>query len=156
MSYKTLGFKGDLNLKLAAVEAGLGSRGINDLLITPDFGPRVRLFGVITDAELEPTPKVEKNYCTSCKMCIESCPAGAISESGCDPLKCSPYSMKYGLPQMLRFIQDLEQETSTQKIFKKLKGFEVWNFWQALSQGSYYECFMCIQSCPVGKIKFEN
>lgn len=31
MNYETLGLKGDLNLKLVAAEAGLGSRGVNDL-----------------------------------------------------------------------------------------------------------------------------
>lgn len=154
MSYETLGLKGDLNLKLVAAEAGLGSRGISDLLITPNYGPRVRLFGVITDADLQPTPKNEKTYCTNCKMCIEACPSGAISETGCNPRLCSPYSMKHGLPQILQFISELEKEPSKVKMFKKLRGMKMWNFWQALSQGSYYECFMCIQSCPVGKIKF--
>jgi epoxyqueuosine reductase QueG len=154
MSYKTLGLKGDLNLKHAAAEAGLGSRGISDLLITPDYGPRVRLFGVVTDAELEHTPKNDTNYCTNCNICIKACPSGAISESGCDTQKCAPYSMKNGLPQILRFIYKLENEPSKEKIFKKLRGMEMWNFWQALSQGSFYECFMCIQSCPVGRIKF--
>lgn len=154
MNYETLGLKGDLNLKHAAVEAGLGSRGVSDLLITPNYGPRVRLFGVITDAELKPTPKDDKNYCTNCSICIKACPSGAISESGCDPKICSPFAMKHGLPQILRFIYELEKETSKVKIFKKLRGMEMWNFWQALSTGSFYECFMCIQSCPVGKIKF--
>ena len=156
MSYETLGLKGDLNLKLVAAEAGLGSRGKNDLLITPDYGPRVRLFGVITDANLNPTPKNDKDYCTNCNMCIEACPAGALSDLGCNPRLCGPYSMKYGLPQILQFLSDLEKEESTKRIFKKLRGMEMWNFWQALSQGSYYECFMCIQSCPVGKMKFRK
>ncbi len=154
MSYKTLGLKGDLNLKHAAAEAGLGSRGISDLLITPKYGPRVRLFGVVTDVELEPTPKENENYCTNCNICIKACPAGAISESGCDTKLCAPYSMKHGLPRILQFIYKLENEPTKEKIFKKLRGMELWNFWQALSQGSFYECFMCIQSCPVGKIKF--
>jgi epoxyqueuosine reductase len=156
MNYETLGLKGDLNLKHAAVEAGLGSRGISDLLITPNYGPRVRLFGVITDADLKPTPKDDKNYCTNCSICIKACPSGAISESGCNPKLCSPYAMKNGLPEILRFIKELENEPSKEKIFKKLRGLEIWNLWQALSQGSFYECFMCLQSCPVGKIKFRK
>ncbi|MFX1456725.1 MAG: hypothetical protein ACFFDB_15235 [Promethearchaeota archaeon] len=156
MSYTTFGLKGDLNLKKAAAEAGLGSRGKSDLLITPNYGPRVRLFGIITDADLTPTPKDEKNYCTNCNICIKSCPSGALSESGCDPRLCGPYAMKWGLPGILQFISELENETSKEELFKKLRGLEVWNFWQALSTGAYYECFMCIQSCPVGKIKFNK
>ncbi|MFX1569054.1 MAG: 4Fe-4S binding protein [Promethearchaeota archaeon] len=156
MNYETFGLKGDLNLKHAAFEAGLGSRGKSDLLITPNYVPRVRLFGVITDANLEPTPKNDKNYCINCNICIKSCPSGALSESGCDPRKCGPYAMKWGLPSILKFISELQEETSTSNIFKKLRGLKVWNFWQALSTGAYYECFMCIQSCPVGKIKFSK
>lgn len=156
MNYETLGLKGDLNLKHAAVEAGLGNRGKSDLLITPEYGPRVRLFGVITDADLEPTPKDNKDYCTNCNACIRACPSGALSESGCNPKMCSPHAMKNGLPQIVRFLKDLENEPSKEKMFKKLRGVEFWNYWQALSHGSFYECFMCIQSCPVGKIKFNK
>jgi hypothetical protein len=64
--------------------------------------------------------------------------------------------MKWGLPRMLQFISELEKETSKSKVFKKLRGLEVWNFWQALSTGAFYECFMCVQSCPLGKIKFSK
>jgi epoxyqueuosine reductase len=155
MSYETFGLKGDLNLKHAAVEAGLGSRGINDLLITEKFGPRVRLFGVITDADLEPTPKDKKEICSKCNACIDSCPSGAISEAGCDPKLCSPYAMKNGLPSILNFFKELESEESIQKIMKKLRGLQFWEYWQALSQGSFYECFNCLKSCPIGKINFK-
>ena len=43
----------------AAVLAGLGEFGLNNLLLTPDYGPRVRLDSVITKAELEPDPLYE-------------------------------------------------------------------------------------------------
>jgi epoxyqueuosine reductase QueG len=157
MSYDTMGFKGDLNLKHAAFEAGLGSRGKSDLLVTKDYGPRVRLFGVITDADLKPTPKDDQNYCTQCDICIKSCPSGALSDSGCDQQKCSRFAMKNGLPNILAFIKELESLAETpEALFKKLRGLDMWNYWQALSQGSFYECFMCIQSCPVGKNKFNK
>ena len=156
MNYETFGLKGDLNLKHAAVEAGLGSRGKSDLLITKNYGPRVRLFGLITDADLNPTPKDDKDYCRDCQICIKSCPSGAITESGCEPKVCSPYAIKNGLPSILKFIKTLEEDSSPQTLFKKLRGLDTWEYWQALSQGSFYECFMCIQSCPVGKIKFSK
>jgi epoxyqueuosine reductase QueG len=40
----------------AAVAAGLGEFGLNNLLLTPDYGPRVRLNSIITTAELDPDP----------------------------------------------------------------------------------------------------
>jgi NAD-dependent dihydropyrimidine dehydrogenase PreA subunit len=40
----------------AAVAAGLGEFGWNNLFMTPDAGPRVRLATVITTVELEPDP----------------------------------------------------------------------------------------------------
>ncbi len=40
----------------AAVAAGLGEIGLNNLLLTPKYGPRVRLESLITSAELEPDP----------------------------------------------------------------------------------------------------
>jgi len=43
MSKKTKGFTGDVSLRHAAVAAGLGVVGRNNLLVTPEFGPRVRL-----------------------------------------------------------------------------------------------------------------
>jgi|GEM_PF-1459933 len=45
--------KADLSLKYAAYHAGLGSFGLNHLLIHPDFGARVRMTGILTDAPLE-------------------------------------------------------------------------------------------------------
>ncbi len=157
MSYETRGFKGDLHLRHAALEAGLGTRGKSDLLITPEFGPRIRLFGVVTDADLEPTPKITEDLCTNCDICIKSCPSKALGESGgCNPNLCSLYAMKNGLPRIVGFLREVGKEPDREKRIKKLTGLEMWNYWQALSQGSFYECFMCIQSCPVGKIKFKK
>lgn len=155
MSYETLGLKGDINLKLAAVEAGLGTRGLNDLLITPQFGPRVRLFGLLTDALLESTPKAEKEYCTKCGACVDACPAGAILiESGCDPRKCAPFAMQNGLPDLLKLIGEIVAEEEPAQRIKKLRGIDTWRHWQALSQGSFYECFECVRTCPVGQVAF--
>jgi len=40
-------------IKYAAYLAGLGAYGINQLLITPQFGSRVRMTAILTDAPLE-------------------------------------------------------------------------------------------------------
>lgn len=73
---------------------GLGTFGLHGQLITPK-GAAVYLFSVVTDLELEPTPKTQTmENCLflrdgSCKKCIERCPGGAISEEGRDPYKCN-------------------------------------------------------------------
>ncbi len=71
--------KGGIFLKDAAVLAGLGTIGVNNLLITPNFGPRVRLRALLMDADFAPTGPTEFNPCTSCdKPCLQACPQGAF------------------------------------------------------------------------------
>jgi len=71
---------GMTSLKHAAVGAGLGVFGRNALLLTPQFGPRVRLAGIITNAELELATPLSVNYCETCsEPCITQCPANALT-----------------------------------------------------------------------------
>jgi len=66
--------------KHAAEAAGLGTIGKHSLLITPDFGSRVRLSCCLTEAVLEPTKGNTPWECAGCNICIDNCPAGALSE----------------------------------------------------------------------------
>jgi len=67
--------------KHAAQATGLGKIGWNSLLITPGFGPRVRLSCCLTEAALEPTTSVNETFeCDSCRLCLNNCPAVALSE----------------------------------------------------------------------------
>lgn len=66
--------------KHASQAAGLGRIGWSSLLITPHFGPRVRLACCLTEAELEPTKTEMSLECEKCGICIESCPAKALSK----------------------------------------------------------------------------
>ncbi len=76
---------GFFSIKHAAEEAGLGSVGRNSLLLTPEFGPRVRLTAIITDAEIESDQPLEKDFCKNCdNICIEVCPADALEEPSRD------------------------------------------------------------------------
>ena len=64
-----------------AIDAGLGELGRNGLLITPDFGPRVRLAKVFTDLPLVPDRPIEFgvwDFCMRCQKCAENCPSGAL------------------------------------------------------------------------------
>ncbi|MCP4712989.1 MAG: reductive dehalogenase [Planctomycetes bacterium] len=66
-----------------AIDAGLGELGRNGLLISPRFGPRVRISKVFTDLPLIPDKPIElgvKEMCGVCGKCAQSCPGQAISE----------------------------------------------------------------------------
>lgn len=80
---------GLISLKHAAEKAGLGTIGRNSLLITPQYGPRVRLTGIITDAEIESDKVNMSDPCPECGRCIEKCPAGALQ----NPEPGEPYEI---------------------------------------------------------------
>jgi epoxyqueuosine reductase len=69
------------NHKMAATSAGLGWIGKNGLLISPDFGPRLSLGTVLTDALLQPDAPIEHSLCGECGLCVEFCPSKAITGS---------------------------------------------------------------------------
>lgn len=71
--------KGGVFLKDAAVLAGLGCIGKSNLLVTPDYGPRVRLRALFLDAEVEPTGPMGFDPCEDCKVyCRRVCPEKAM------------------------------------------------------------------------------
>lgn len=64
-----------------AIKAGLGEYGRHGLLITREYGPRVRLGKVFTDMPLAHDRPVRfgvKETCDICRACTQACPARAI------------------------------------------------------------------------------
>jgi epoxyqueuosine reductase len=64
-----------------AIEAGLGEYGRNGLLLTPQWGPRVRLGKIFTNLPLatdRPLNFGVKSFCEQCNLCAAACPAKAI------------------------------------------------------------------------------
>jgi epoxyqueuosine reductase len=64
--------------KTAATRAGLGWVGKNALLVTPRFGPRVRLATVLTDMPLAAAEPITTGRCGQCRACVDACPASAV------------------------------------------------------------------------------
>ena len=76
-------------LKDSAHLAGLGVIGKHNLLVTPEFGPRVRLRGSFIEAELEPTGPIDFDPCNDCDMpCHRACPREAFRSGAFERALC--------------------------------------------------------------------
>ena len=74
--------KGGIFLKDAAVMAGLGCIGKNNLMITPEYGPRIRFRALLLGRKAEATGPLEFNPCEGCKQpCREACPIKAFQNN---------------------------------------------------------------------------
>ena len=78
--------------KSVAKIAGLGSFGLNQMLIT-DSGCAGRFGSIVIDALITPTPKSKTESCLylvdkSCISCVERCPNRALTVTGLDKHKC--------------------------------------------------------------------
>lgn len=85
--------------KHAAYLAGLGSFGQNNVLLTPEFGPRVRFTSIFTTAKIEGNPIKAWDLCTRCLACVKECPVNAIKMEGdfpppVDKISCATRSKK--------------------------------------------------------------
>ncbi len=72
---------GMLSQRHAAVRAGLGEFGLNNVVVTGRYGPRIRFNSVITTAPLVGSPLLQTKTClgADCNLCVEECPAGAFT-----------------------------------------------------------------------------
>lgn len=118
---------GAISHKAIARGAGLGWIGKNLLLITPDFGPRVRLASVLTDMPLAsggPLPRA----CGVCHACIDACPAKAIT------------GVAFG-----DYPESRELALNTAACAQRL------DFFLHEAHVGQSVCGMCVQACPYGR-----
>jgi epoxyqueuosine reductase QueG len=112
--------------KMVAHIAGLGWIGKNCLLVTPEYGPRIRLSSILTNAPLLVTNNLLEQKCNTCKACVEICPVTAIKGK----------NYQFGEAREERF--DFRK---CQNYFEELKK-------DALKKAV---CGMCLYICPYGK-----
>ena len=81
--------QGGILLKDAATLAGLGTIGKHNLLVTPEFGSRLRLKALFLDVDVEPTGPIDFAPCEGCDMpCRQACPQQAFREGSYSRALC--------------------------------------------------------------------
>lgn len=72
---------GELSDRAVAERAGIGWSAKNTNIITPEFGSYVYLGEMITNIPFTLNEPME-DQCGDCRLCIDTCPTGAIVEGG--------------------------------------------------------------------------
>jgi epoxyqueuosine reductase len=82
LGYKAVATINDTALTIPlAIKAGLGEYGRNQMLITPEFGPRIRFSKIFTDLPLDHDAPIAfgvREFCTLCQRCADACPPKAL------------------------------------------------------------------------------
>ena len=131
LGYQAVASMNDTGLVIPmAIQAGLGEYARNQLVITPEFGPRLRFSKIFTDMPLEPDhpkrPGVSK-FCDICTKCVDACPVKALPKG--------PPKIGGGLSA----IKGVKKWTSdAEKCF---------SFWATLST----DCAICMRVCPFNR-----
>ncbi len=151
-SYKRASY-GRLSTRHLGVEAGLGTLGLEVNILTPEFGPRVYLTGLLTELELEPDRPITEQVCIgeSCSRCLHSCPADAVLHFGIDKRACATEAQEFGFSTILQFFERFIDAPLTAKQ-QMARSRDVYGFWQGLLRvvGSFGDCPRCLAVCPVG------
>ena len=150
-TYKRASY-GRLSTRHLGVEAGLGTLGLEVNILTPEFGPRIYLTGILTELELEPDQRITEQVCIgeSCSRCLHACPADAVLHFGIDKRKCATEAQEFGFATMLGIFERLfKQPDTAREVFRSRDFF---GFWQGLLRvvGSFGDCPRCLAVCPVG------
>ena len=114
-----------------AIKAGLGEYGRHGLLITPEFGPRVRLGKIFTDFPLAhdgPRRFGVRETCEVCRRCTDACPAKAIA--GGPP--SDAVHNRSNIPGVTKWTTDAER---------------CFRFWS--NQNT--DCSICVRVCPYNR-----
>jgi epoxyqueuosine reductase len=151
MSKETNGAVADVSTRHAAVAAGLGTFGRNNLVLHPRLGSRVIFTCVLTDLELPADRPLTETVCDDCGLCVEACPGGALDIEGkTDVLACLRQCQPYGIGGNIRFWGKYAQSDDEERL-AMLADEKYWRLYQAQSIGFQYFCFNCIRECPAGR-----
>ena len=143
-----------ISLPHAAVEAGLGMLGLNQQLLTPEFGPRVVLTAVMASLDVESDQRSTDSLCLgpSCGKCLSVCPADAVQHWGRDWEACDTHRSPYGFAKLTEHVEAIIRAPNAQSKKDLLRTETTFNLWQSILRGSgaITGCRRCADVCPVG------
>lgn len=132
------GIWGLLSLKHAAVSAGLGAFGRNELVFNEKYGSRLRFGAVVTTAGLEPSPLVDGEPCPpGCTACFKSCPFNAFEGGRFDKRVCGPSAFFHSI-YPLACASDRSAEN--REMVYNTAGYNYW-----------IKCIECMRVCPLNR-----
>jgi epoxyqueuosine reductase QueG len=143
-----------ISLPHAAVEAGLGTLGLNLQLLTPEYGPRVLLTAVLCSVDVAADRKMEQALCLgpSCGRCLKTCPADAVKHWDRDWPACDRFRSPHGFAHLSEHVTRIIAEPDAQKQKELVRSEDSFNLWQSILRGAgvITGCRRCADVCPVG------
>ena len=135
--------QGIVRLKQVASCGGLGTPGKSTILLSPRYGARLVLSGVVTEMETDcPKRSLEQNFCRNCGLCMQSCPGRAISPHWVDAFRCrniSPWIPAPFIPAA-RWLLGREY---VQRLFAP--------YAHLVARHASMRCSLCVTVCPCFK-----
>jgi len=143
-----------ISLTHAAVEAGLGTLGLNLQLLTAEFGPRVILTAVLCSVDVEPDRRMTEALCLgpSCGRCLRACPGDVIRHWDRDFPACDRYRSPHGFAKLTEHVAEIIAAPDAAKQAELLRSETTFNLWQSILRGAgvVTGCRRCEDVCPVG------
>ena len=143
------------SLNHAAVEAGLGTLGLNLQLLTPEFGPRLMLTAVMSSVPCEADSPVDTALCRGpeCGRCLRVCPGDVVGHWSRDWAACDRYRSPHGFAQLADHLQSIFDEANPAMKMDLLRSETSFNLWQSILRGAgvVTGCRRCQDVCPVGE-----
>lgn len=119
------------SFKYAAINAGVGWIGKNGILITKEYGPRVRLSAILLNYDLPVGRPVTESMCDDkCFLCVKACPYKALKGIQWDINKLREELIDY---QLCNFKRSLNLKNSGKKNSCRKDA-----------------CGFCMAACPLG------
>lgn len=143
-----------LSIDHAAVEAGMGTLGLNLQLLTPEYGPRVMLTAVLSSVPVDADKKMEDALCLGpeCGRCLTTCPGDTVRHWDRDWEACDSYRSPHGFHHLTDFLTGIIDETDPAAMKEMIRSEDSFDLWQSILRGSgvVTGCRRCQDVCPVG------